>query len=63
MIDKAFISELRGLALGDVRDCDACGTKHKIAEMEPEEAGMWICFSCWDKWYPEEAERLKAMGK
>ena len=29
--------------------CDWCGSVHPLAEMEPEEAGEWICRDCLDR--------------
>lgn len=32
-----------------LKACDWCGKESPIGEMEPEEAGEWICRECFDR--------------
>lgn len=38
-----------GCYLARPRACDWCGNENQIGEMEPEEAGEWICRECFDR--------------
>ena len=45
-IAKQLIVDLRG---GYPDECDFCGEKKDHAQLEPEEAGQWICHACIDR--------------
>lgn len=42
---------------GEPSRCDFCGVEHPADELEPEEAGLWVCHACLDRWEREEQRR------
>lgn len=48
---RALIEHLRG---GVPCKCDFCHAVTPPEKLEPEEAGMWVCWECLDRW--EQAE-------
>ena len=52
MIDvRQFIVDLRG---GIPERCDFCGKPTPPEQMEPEEAGDWVCHTCMKHWNEQE---------
>ena len=50
---KQSLSDMRG----DPSMCDFCEAPKTLEELEPEEAGMWVCRGCQERWEREEAVR------
>lgn len=51
-----MIVELRG---GIPEKCDFCGQAFTEERYPiPEEAGMWTCKECWDRWEKEDKESV-----
>ena len=48
---RGLIASIRG---GIPAKCDFCGQKKPQEQMEPEEAGEWVCWSCLDRWEYQE---------
>ena len=53
MITKADIAMLRG---GMPPKCDFCGTDTPPEQLEPEEAGDWVCWRCLRRWAQEDGD-------
>lgn len=49
---KQILSELRG----QPAKCDFCEQPKSPDELEPEEAGMWVCHECQERWDKQEKE-------
>jgi len=50
-----------GLRGGIPEKCDFCGKETPPEQMDPEEAGDWVCWECSARWRREdEAERRNA---
>lgn len=47
---RQLIVDLRG---GIPEACDFCGEKTAPEELEPEEAGEWLCRTCLARWEAE----------
>lgn len=54
---RQLIADLRG---GAPCKCDFCEHEGSPDEMEPEEAGMWACPSCWQRFRAEDAAGIEA---
>jgi ribosomal protein L37AE/L43A len=53
MITLDDIADLRG---GYPKQCDFCGQPYTDSRTAiPEEAGLWTCTECWDRWAKEDA--------
>jgi hypothetical protein len=57
-ITKEDIADLRGET---PVLCDFCGQRRRFEELEPEEAGEWVCHSCLRKWLKHDVEQIKAI--
>ncbi len=56
-ITKDDIAMFRG---GFPEHCDFCGCPVKPADLEPEEAGDWVCHKCLLKWAKEDGNVAEA---
>jgi ribosomal protein L37AE/L43A len=58
MIDdvRQLIIDLRG---GIPEKCDFCHEDRPANEMHPEEAGMWVCIHCMNRWEKQDKEENK----
>jgi hypothetical protein len=56
LVSKDFIADLRG---GYPAVCDFCETPTPPEQLEPEEAGAWVCHACLKRW----DEHDKAMAQ
>lgn len=53
---KQMLSDLRG----EPTQCDFCERPKTLEQLEPEEAGMWVCHECMDRWDAEEKRQRDA---
>ena len=44
---RELLIALRG---GVPLKCDFCGKETEPDKLEPEEAGAWVCWECYDRW-------------
>lgn len=51
---RELIIELRG---GLPLTCDFCGKGTSEYDLHPEEAGMWACITCINRWEKEEEHK------
>lgn len=43
--------------------CDFCGEDKPPIELEPEEAGMWACIDCIERWRKEDSDARQQEAK
>ena len=55
MTGKDLILALRG----EPTNCDFCEKPAKAEELEPEEAGCWVCHECMERWNEQEPTNAK----
>lgn len=48
---RSLLMSFRGLP----SQCDFCGKEKAPEELEPEEAGDWVCWDCLKRWRAEES--------
>jgi hypothetical protein len=59
-ITKDDIADLRGET---PTACDYCQKARHFEELEPEEAGQWICHDCLRRWLNKDVERIRVLLK
>jgi hypothetical protein len=57
-ITKEDIADIRGAT--PVR-CDFCQCLRNFEELEPEEAGDWVCHDCLRKWLKQDVQQIKTI--
>lgn len=48
-----MLSDMRGEPL----KCDFCEEDKTLDDLEPEEAGMWVCHTCMERWDRDDKEQ------
>lgn len=59
-VSKEFIADLRG---GEPSTCDFCREARPFEELEPEEAGAWVCHHCLRRWMRKDVEAIRVVLK
>lgn len=49
-IVKRMLADLRG----EPTQCDFCEQPKPLEQLEPEEAGAWVCHECLERWEKQE---------
>lgn len=57
-VTKDDIAMFRG---GEPQMCDFCGCPTPYEQLEPEEAGDWVCWNCLLKWAREDGRDKEAI--
>ncbi|HEU5132864.1 MAG TPA: hypothetical protein VFT26_12200, partial [Pyrinomonadaceae bacterium] len=57
IVTKEDIAYFRG---EEPTQCDFCGESRSFDQLEPEEAGQWVCHACMQRWLLEDYARVNA---